>query len=74
MRIYHAPKLAIDTIGGATSDNQTVWTRVVARRELLVESELQTSEGTKVVTFQQDLCFINAARYADDGWIQVCPS
>lgn len=70
MRRYHAPDLEISTTGGTLDDNETVWTRVDAYREFLVESELQTSEGTKVVTFKQDLQFINTARYADDGWLQ----
>lgn len=71
MRVYHAPEPEINTTGRVSKDNQTVSTRVTAHREFMVESELQTSEGTKVVTFKQDLSFINIAQYADDGWIQV---
>lgn len=69
---YYAPELEIDTVGGVSNDNRTVWTRVTARRRFLVESELQTSEGIKVVTFSQALDFVNTAQYEDEGWLQVC--
>jgi hypothetical protein len=68
---YQAPDLIINTTGGMLADNKTVWTRVDAQREFLVESELKTSEGLRMVTFKQELQFINSAEYADDGWLQV---
>ncbi|KXN87539.1 Peptide-N4-(N-acetyl-beta-glucosaminyl)asparagine amidase A [Leucoagaricus sp. SymC.cos] len=67
---YHAPEPEIRTIGGVERGNRTVWTRVDVRRAILVESELHTSDGLKVVTFKQDLQFINTAQYEDDGWLQ----
>lgn len=71
MRVYHAPEPEISTTGHISQDNQTVSTLVTARRIFMVESELQTSEGAKIVTFKQDLQFTNTAQYVDEGWIQV---
>ncbi|KAF7340114.1 Peptide-n4-(N-acetyl-beta-glucosaminyl)asparagine amidase a [Mycena venus] len=50
--------------------NATVWTKVVAHRELRVESELFTSQGKRTVSFAQSLDYTNTAQYADAGWIQ----
>ncbi|KAJ7151570.1 peptide N-acetyl-beta-D-glucosaminyl asparaginase amidase A-domain-containing protein [Mycena filopes] len=71
MTSYRVPALEISTAGGSSSDNATVWTKVVAHRELKIESELVTSEGKKTVTFSQSLDFVNTAQYADEGWIQA---
>ncbi|KAJ7456451.1 peptide N-acetyl-beta-D-glucosaminyl asparaginase amidase A-domain-containing protein [Mycena latifolia] len=70
MTSYSAPKLKISTVGGSSPGNTTVWTKVVAHRELKIESELHTSEGKKSVRFSQSLDFTNEAKYADEGWIQ----
>ncbi|KAJ6569612.1 peptide N-acetyl-beta-D-glucosaminyl asparaginase amidase A-domain-containing protein [Mycena capillaripes] len=70
MMSYSAPALTISTIGGSSPGNSTVWTKVVAHRELKIESELLTSEGKKTVSFSQSLDFANTAQYADEGWIQ----
>ncbi|KAJ7293861.1 peptide N-acetyl-beta-D-glucosaminyl asparaginase amidase A-domain-containing protein [Mycena rebaudengoi] len=70
MTTYSAPKLDISTVGGASPGNTTVWTKVVAHRELKVESELHTSEGKKTVRFSQSLDYVNKAQYADEGWLQ----
>ncbi|KAJ7171872.1 peptide N-acetyl-beta-D-glucosaminyl asparaginase amidase A-domain-containing protein [Mycena crocata] len=70
MTSYNVPALKISTIGGASTGNTTVWTKVVARRELKIESELITSEGKKSVSFSQSLHFVNEGQYADEGWIQ----
>ncbi|KAJ6573981.1 peptide N-acetyl-beta-D-glucosaminyl asparaginase amidase A-domain-containing protein, partial [Mycena vulgaris] len=67
---YSAPKVQISTVGGSSPGNTTVWTKVVAHRELKIESELFTSEGKKSVSFSQSLHFTNEAKYADEGWIQ----
>ncbi|KAJ7356751.1 peptide N-acetyl-beta-D-glucosaminyl asparaginase amidase A-domain-containing protein [Mycena albidolilacea] len=67
---YNAPALKISTTGGSTPGNTTVWTKVVAHRELDIESELLTSEGKKTVSFSQSLDYVNTAQYADAGWIQ----
>ncbi|KAG6918680.1 hypothetical protein DXG01_012498 [Tephrocybe rancida] len=68
---YEVPGLQSETSGGASTGNETVWTKVIADRHLLIESELMTSEGNKTVTFSQTLSYRNEARYADEGWIQV---
>ncbi|KAJ7139541.1 peptide N-acetyl-beta-D-glucosaminyl asparaginase amidase A-domain-containing protein [Mycena epipterygia] len=70
MTSYSAPPLKISTVGGSSPGNTTVWTRVVAHRELRIESELYTSEGKKSISFSQSLDFTNDAQYADEGWIQ----
>lgn len=71
---YNAPALKISTTGGSTPGNTTVWTKVVAHRELDIKSELLTSEGKRTVSFSQSLDYVNTAQYADAGWIQVSPS
>jgi hypothetical protein len=71
MTSYSAPAVKISTTGGSSPGNTTVWTKVVAHRELKIESELLTSEGKKIVSFSQSLDFTNTAQYADEGWIQV---
>ncbi|KAG5654277.1 hypothetical protein H0H81_005126 [Sphagnurus paluster] len=58
------------TVGGASSGNKTVWTKVDVSRELSIEAELTTSEGTTTVSFTQSLRYNNEARYADHGWVQ----
>ncbi|KAJ7922958.1 peptide N-acetyl-beta-D-glucosaminyl asparaginase amidase A-domain-containing protein [Mycena leptocephala] len=70
MTSYSAPAVKISTTGGSSPGNTTVWTKVVAHRELKIESELLTSEGKKIVSFSQSLDFTNTAQYADEGWIQ----
>ncbi|KAJ7642299.1 peptide N-acetyl-beta-D-glucosaminyl asparaginase amidase A-domain-containing protein [Mycena rosella] len=70
MTSYSVPALEISTVGGSSPGNTTVWTKVVAHRELAIESELNTSEGKKSVRFSQSLDFSNEAQYADEGWIQ----
>ncbi|KAK7064714.1 peptide N-acetyl-beta-D-glucosaminyl asparaginase amidase A-domain-containing protein [Favolaschia claudopus] len=67
---YRAPALKISTTGGSSAGNTTIWTKVVAHRELAIESELFTSEGKKIVTFSQSLDYTNTAQYADEGWVQ----
>ncbi|PBK70321.1 hypothetical protein ARMSODRAFT_911824 [Armillaria solidipes] len=70
IKVYEVPDLDIQTLGGASEGNETVWTRVAAHRELQIQSEIHTSEGTKTVTFTQSLNYINDGAYIDEGWIQ----
>ncbi|GLB36566.1 putative peptide-N4-(N-acetyl-beta-glucosaminyl)asparagine amidase A [Lyophyllum shimeji] len=70
MTRYEVPDLQSRTLGAATAGNETVWTQVDVSRELSIESELVTSEGTRTVTFTQSLRYTNEARYADEGWVQ----
>ncbi|KAK0506502.1 peptide N-acetyl-beta-D-glucosaminyl asparaginase amidase A-domain-containing protein [Armillaria luteobubalina] len=70
IKIYEVPDLDIQTFGGASEGNETVWTRVAAHRELRIQSEIHTSEGTKIVTFTQSLNYTNDGAYIDEGWIQ----
>ncbi|KAK7041711.1 hypothetical protein VNI00_009000 [Paramarasmius palmivorus] len=70
IKTYNAPDTVVTTTGGASEGNVTVWTKVTAKRDFSVEAELQTGEGTKVVSFTQSLSYINEARYADEGWLQ----
>ncbi|KAK0456900.1 peptide N-acetyl-beta-D-glucosaminyl asparaginase amidase A-domain-containing protein [Armillaria borealis] len=70
IKVYEVPDLDIQTLGGASEGNETVWTRVTAHRELQIQSEIHTSEGTKTVTFTQSLNYINDGAYIDEGWIQ----
>jgi len=69
--VYDVSEPKIETTGGASPGNVTVWTRVTANRSLNIESELNTAEGVKKVKFSQTLSYINEASYADEGWIQV---
>lgn len=71
LKKYEAPPLRATTSGGASAGNETVWTTVSVSRELVIESDIITSDGVKTVRFSQSLEYINKARYADDGWIQV---
>ncbi|KAK7468445.1 hypothetical protein VKT23_002958 [Stygiomarasmius scandens] len=68
--VYDVPEPKIETTGGASAGNVTVWTKVTANRSLNIESELNTAEGVKKVKFSQTLSYINEASYADEGWIQ----
>lgn len=70
LKKYEAPPLRATTSGGASAGNETVWTTVSVSRELVIESDIITSDGVKTVRFSQSLEYINKARYADDGWIQ----
>ncbi len=73
MIAYDAGDTGLQTTGGASEDNKTVWTSVTAERHVHIESELHTSEGKRVVSFSQSLSYSNEAAYADQGWVQVCP-
>ncbi|KAG7450728.1 uncharacterized protein BT62DRAFT_1001519 [Guyanagaster necrorhizus] len=59
IKVYEVPDLDIQTLGGASEENETVWTRVIVHRDLDIQSEIYTSEGTKTVTFTQSLNYIN---------------
>lgn len=72
MSVYEVEDAAeFEVTGGASADNATLWTKVVGGRHLKIESELQTAEGTKTVSFVQDLGYRNDGTYADEGWLQV---
>lgn len=68
---YDVGALNLKTTGGASSGNETVWTKVTASRKIHVESSLTTGGRTRRVVFSQDLSYSNDARYADEGWVQV---
>ncbi|KAF9263063.1 hypothetical protein L218DRAFT_973246 [Marasmius fiardii PR-910] len=70
IKSYNAPAADMSTTGGSSDGNVTVWTKVTARRNLKVETELVTDEGNVTVTFSQSLNYINEAQYADEGWLQ----
>ncbi|KAF9016661.1 hypothetical protein BDZ89DRAFT_1075418 [Hymenopellis radicata] len=70
MTTYDVGDTGLQTMGGASEDNTTVWTSVVAERHLHIQSELHTSEGKKVVSFSQSLSYSNDAAYADQGRVQ----
>ncbi|KAI4517351.1 uncharacterized protein SCHCODRAFT_02489244 [Schizophyllum commune H4-8] len=68
---YEAPARAeITTTGGASEGNVTVWTKVEAKRSLLIEAELATPGGNKTVRFEQSASYSNSQLYADQGWLQ----
>ncbi|KIY64392.1 hypothetical protein CYLTODRAFT_401965 [Cylindrobasidium torrendii FP15055 ss-10] len=71
MTVYLAEDAAeLEVTGGASADNSTLSTKVVGKRHLKIESELQTAEGVIYVSFAQDLGYQNDGAYADDGWLQ----
>lgn len=74
IQVYEVPNLEISTEGHVADDNSTVSTVVKATRTLKIESELNTAEGKKRVSFTQTLDYSNEAAYADEGWVQVTKS
>ncbi|KAL1704438.1 peptide N-acetyl-beta-D-glucosaminyl asparaginase amidase A-domain-containing protein [Schizophyllum commune] len=60
----------ITTTGDASEGNVTVWTKVEAKRSLLIEAELATPGGNKTVRFEQSASYSNSQLYADQGWLQ----
>ncbi|TFK76678.1 hypothetical protein BDN72DRAFT_884390 [Pluteus cervinus] len=69
---YQVGDLRIQTTGGANSSDGTVWTKVTASRDVLIESELLDEHNQKrLVQFTQKLRYSNDASYANEGWVQV---
>lgn len=72
MKTYQIGDLDIKTTGGIFENNGTVWTKVVASRNVLIETEFADVEGAKkTVRFSQELTYSNDVTYQDNGFIQV---
>ncbi|KAH7094206.1 peptide N-acetyl-beta-D-glucosaminyl asparaginase amidase A-domain-containing protein [Auriculariales sp. MPI-PUGE-AT-0066] len=70
MTKYDVGELHIDTTGGASDGNGTVWTKVTASRKISVESTLKIGNTTRKAVFSQNLSYSNDAKYEDEGWLQ----
>ncbi|KZV91488.1 hypothetical protein EXIGLDRAFT_615646 [Exidia glandulosa HHB12029] len=67
---YDVGPLDLKTTGSASAGNETVLTKVTASRKVHIESLLTVGGRSRRVVFQQDLAYVNTAKYVDEGWVQ----